>query len=98
MGSIPMSCCGLMQKEDIRQLAAAKSSTITVLWFDVERGYKTTKSKKSTSGLLLWFDVERGYKTTHLLRPVERGGCGLMQEENIRQHADGNQYVLKVVV
>ena len=34
------------------------------LWFDVERGYKTTAGNKSRAADELWFDVERGYKTT----------------------------------
>ena len=35
-----------------------------MLWFDVERGYKTTKQRFPLELLQLWFDVERGYKTT----------------------------------
>ena len=34
------------------------------LWFDVERGYKTTLDEIERRICLLWFDVERGYKTT----------------------------------
>ena len=35
-----------------------------MLWFDVERGYKTTKRISIHNAAKLWFDVERGYKTT----------------------------------
>ena len=37
-----------------------------MLWFDVERGYKTTLILNRQKILKLWFDVERGYKTTIL--------------------------------
>ena len=39
---------------------------ILSLWFDVERGYKTTAALPTAFVPLLWFDVERGYKTTSL--------------------------------
>ena len=35
-----------------------------MLWFDVERGYKTTLADSKKIVDVLWFDVERGYKTT----------------------------------
>ena len=34
-----------------------------MLWFDVEKRYKTIQSVDSSSALLLWFDVEKRYKT-----------------------------------
>ena len=36
---------------------------ILMLWFDVERQYKTINGHCSLIGFLLWFDVERQYKT-----------------------------------
>ena len=49
-----------------------------MLWFDVERGYKTTLPWLSRCGYQLWFDVERGYKTTISHTITTHGSCGLM--------------------
>ena len=37
--------------------------TITTLWFDVERRYKTIMGDSVGIFSQLWFDVERRYKT-----------------------------------
>ena len=34
-----------------------------MLWFDVERRYKTIISQAAEGASKLWFDVERRYKT-----------------------------------
>ena len=35
----------------------------SVLWFDVERRYKTIMEREYKEAFRLWFDVERRYKT-----------------------------------
>ena len=49
-----------------------------MLWFDVERGYKTTGQNLTLDTDMLWFDVERGYKTTQLKTFATMTSCGLM--------------------
>ena len=34
------------------------------LWFDVEKGWITTKKTKTLAAVTLWFDVEKGWITT----------------------------------
>ena len=36
-----------------------------VLWFDVEKRYKTTRFHVKNQTSMLWFDVEKRYKTTN---------------------------------
>ena len=38
-----------------------------MLWFDVERQYKTIQTNCQVFGGWLWFDVERQYKTIILV-------------------------------
>ena len=35
-----------------------------MLWFDVEKRYKTTVAQYVGGNITLWFDVEKRYKTT----------------------------------
>ena len=40
-----------------------------MLWFDVEKGYRTTQTRTIANTATLWFDVEKGYRTTPLPSP-----------------------------
>ena len=39
------------------------SATSSLLWFDVEKRYKTMHHDEVRPGARLWFDVEKRYKT-----------------------------------
>ena len=49
-----------------------------MLWFDVERRYKTIYPIIALVFIQLWFDVERRYKTIHKNKGEFKSGCGLM--------------------
>ena len=49
-----------------------------LLWFDVERRYKTISTLADCTGFGLWFDVERRYKTMIVYMDILILSCGLM--------------------
>ena len=56
-----------------------------LLWFDVEKRYKTIHLANVSQLHQLWFDVEKRYKTIVLHTSRNAASCGLMQKRDIRQ-------------
>ncbi len=77
--------CGLMQKRDIRQLFGRITKSSSMLWFDVEKRYKTmlrfARPPGNSCGLMQKRDI-RQFCTD--VQP-SLAGCGLMQKRDIRQ-------------
>ena len=62
------------------------SDAISVqLWFDVESKYEATVLPPTISNLQLWFDVESKYEATVPAGKANTIGCGLMQNQNMKQ-------------
>ncbi len=53
-------------------------NTSHMLWFDVEKRYKTIHSSVNVVLQKLWFDVEKRYKTMVSSFNMRANGCGLM--------------------
>ena len=49
-----------------------------MLWFDVEKRYKTIAFNPLVIKITLWFDVEKRYKTIGHWGGGAPSGCGLM--------------------
>ena len=49
-----------------------------MLWFDVEKKYKTIVMLPGWQASRLWFDVEKKYKTIAVKRQLKEQCCGLM--------------------
>ena len=49
-----------------------------MLWFDVEKSYKTMNRNSTDASAELWFDVEKSYKTMLRTLVCAAAGCGLM--------------------
>ena len=55
------------------------------LWFDVESKYEATNSLPEVGDVQLWFDVESKYEATSKFKVITDQGCGLMQNQNMKQ-------------
>ena len=53
-------------------------NTSYMLWFDVEKRYKTISSTVGKLNDMLWFDVEKRYKTIVRDTGQRTDSCGLM--------------------